>query len=250
MMKKRISSLVLVLALAASFCVSAFAADASSTISYTGSELQVTNGDVNFADMLPGTSRSQEIILVNNSEKTADFYMDLQVLQALEDGGAQGALYDFALSITTDEGTNYVYGTDANGNTVGGEGSAGMYELNSDLDTLTASSEGSWMNVARLEPGKSATVNFSLSLDGTATANDYQDQLGQFGFQFRCSDTENTVITEERVENTVVTVINTVVRQVQTGDNAPIILLVTVMAVGVLLLVFLVVRRKKHKMEV
>lgn len=254
-MKKRISSLLLALALCLCFCVSAFAADATSTVTYTGSELQVGNPTINFADMLPGTSRSQDIVITNDSEKTADFYMDIQVLKALEDAregeqaGAAGAAYTFSLSFATNAGTSYVYGTDANGNTVGGQQSAGMYELNEDLDLLTASENGSWMHISKLAPGETATVNFSVDLDGTATANDYQDRFGQFSFAFRCEDETNTVITEEKEENKVITVVNTVIRSVQTGDDSPILLLSMVMGVGIVLIVFLCVRRKKSRAE-
>lgn len=245
-MKKRIFSLAAALALAVSFSLGAFAADATSNVKYTGSALQVSNGEVNFSAMLPGTSRSQDIILTNDSDKTADFYMDLQVLKALEDNAASGAAYTMGLSVTTDSGTSYIYGKDAAGNTVGGQGSQGMYELNSDLETLTASAEGSWLNVARLEPGKSATVAFSLAIDGTATSNDYQSQLAQIQFAFRVSDADTTVVTVEKTETKVETVVRTIVQSVQTGDSAPILLLSVVLAVGLVLLAVLLVRRKKH----
>lgn len=249
MLNKRISSLVVALLLAVCFTFSVFAVDATSNVSYTGKELQVKNGDVSFSDLLPGTSRSQDIVLTNDSDKPADFYMDMRVLKALEDNAASGTVYTIGLSVSTDAGTTYIYGKDASGNAVGGTGSKGMYELNSDLDTLTASSAGSWLNVARLEPGKKATVHFSIAIDGTATSNQYQSQLGQIEFAFRVADVENVVVTVQKTETKVETVVRTMVRSVQTGDNAPILMLSLVMLVGVVLLVVLVLKRKKHSAQ-
>lgn len=249
MLNKRISSLMVALLLAVCFALGAFAADATSNVSYTGKELRVNNGEISFSDLLPGTSRSQDIILTNDSDKPADFYMDMRVLKALEDNAASGTVYTMGLRVATDAGTSYIYGKDAAGNTVGGTGSKGMYELNSDLDTLTASAAGNWMNVARLEPGKKATVSFSIAIDGTATSNDYQSQLGQIQFAFRAADVENVVVTVERTETKVQTVVRTIVRNVQTGDNAPILLLSMVMLIGIVLFVVLLVRRKKHSMQ-
>lgn len=249
MLNKRVSSLAVTLLLTVCFAISAFAADATSNVSYTGKELQVKNGDISFSDLLPGTSRSQDIVLTNDSDKPADFYMDMRVLKALEDNAASGTVYTIGLKVATDAGTSYIYGKDAAGNKVGGTGSKGMYELNSDLDTLTASSAGNWMNVARLEPGKKATVSFSIAIDGTATSNDYQSQLGQIQFAFRVADVENVVVTVEKTETKIETVIRTVVRNVQTGDNAPILLLSAVMLAGVILLVVLLLRRKKQNAQ-
>ena len=97
MLNKRISSLAVTLLLTVCFAISAFAADATSNVSYTGKELQVKNGDISFSDLLPGTSRSQDIVLTNDSDKPADFYMDMRVLKALEDNAASGTVYTIGL---------------------------------------------------------------------------------------------------------------------------------------------------------
>ena len=96
-MKKRIAGLCMTLALVFGMSMGVYAAD-TPVATFDGSGQIKYNYDYNedfgdaFEGMLPGDERTQQIILRNTSEKPTDFYMEVEVIKALEEASkASGA---------------------------------------------------------------------------------------------------------------------------------------------------------------
>ena len=105
-MKKRIAGLCMTLALVFGMSMGVYAAD-TPVATFDGSGQIKYNYDYKedfgdaFEGMLPGDERTQQIILRNTSEKPTDFYMEVEVIKALEEASkASGAAYTFSLTVT------------------------------------------------------------------------------------------------------------------------------------------------------
>ena len=98
-MKKRIAGLCMTFALVFGMSMGVYAAD-TPVATFDGSGQIKYNYDYKedfgdaFEGMLPGDERTQQIILRNTSEKPTDFYMEVEVIKALEEASkASGAAY-------------------------------------------------------------------------------------------------------------------------------------------------------------
>ena len=260
---KRILSLLVSLAAAAAFCFGAAADNTTSTVTYDATKnLQVTGSSVSFTDLLPGQQRAQTITITNNSGSTADFYLDVSVLESLEkaasstQGNTVVTAYTLGLTVTDPytgspnaaTPVNTIFGGANNSGTVGGNNSNGLYDfdaavtLSGSAGTSTAGSSGSWLNVAHLENGQSATITFTAAVDRNATGNAYQTALAQVKFDIRVQDAVSH--TETVTQRS--TIVRNIVERVRTGDTAPLLMLGLVLIVGIVLLVVLIRRSKKH----
>ena len=124
-MKKRIAGLCMTFALVFGMSMGVYAAD-TPVATFDGSGQIKYNYDYKedfgdaFEGMLPGDERTQQIILRNTSEKPTDFYMEVEVIKALEEASkASGAAYTFSLTVTQ-EGVNegipqVIYGGEGSG---------------------------------------------------------------------------------------------------------------------------------------
>ena len=98
-MKKRIVGLCMTLSVVMGMSMGVYAADTPTATFDGSSEIKYNYNDTtNFGDafegMLPGDERTQEIILRNTYEKPVDFYMEVEVIKALEEASeASGAAY-------------------------------------------------------------------------------------------------------------------------------------------------------------
>uniref|UniRef100_UPI0040563B6E hypothetical protein n=1 Tax=Acetatifactor sp. TaxID=1872090 RepID=UPI0040563B6E len=209
-----------------------------------------------FEGIAPGEMAEQTITMVNNNEKTVDFYMNANALQALEQSAeqAQGAGYVIKLTV----GDTVLYDSNVGGYaSEGAEGSReGILEMNE------GALEG-YVLVATLAQGESENIVYSIFFDGEAMDNnsqsvDYSNAFGQLGFSFQVGYEEPqapTVIYNEitqRGETNYVTELIEIIEErvplapVVTGDVAMIGVGVLLLALGV---VMVVITGKKKNVE-
>ena len=240
-MMKRISAIVLALSVSVVLALGCFAADTTGTATYDGSKLNVEGDMSGFSSMVPGLPQSGSVQLKNASDKTANFYMNTDVVSTLITNleGAPQTAYTVSLSC----GDTVLYGYDpatgATGSLVGGMDTQGLEELNGDLE--------GYLLVATLKPGETADVNFSITPDARSTTDYYQFSEGLVEFRFQVRDVEPIVkkntITKEG-EDVVVTQTRYVVEAAKTGDTNLIFVAASLLALA---LVILVVTKKKKK---
>lgn len=244
-MKKKLIASLFSLALGAVFALSCFAA--TDKVVYDGTNLTYSGSNVmsGFSQMIPGKTYTGTITLENTGDKAAYFYMDTSVVSTLI-GASNEKDTGYTVSLTCGGSTLYGYdpvtGTPT-GSLVGGDTTAGLEELNSQLEEYPL--------VATLDPGATADVVLSITPDATATGNAYMGADGQIEFRFQAADVPEvkTVVTTNTVqgEPDVVTQVRTIVVAAQTGDFN----LIAVCAVVVVLAaaVLLVLTKKKKKEE-
>ena len=238
---KKISAIVLALSVSVVLALGCFAAEPTGTATYDGSKLTVSGDMSGFSGMVPGLPKSGSIQLKNASDKTANFYMETEVLKTLIN--ATAGQKDTAYTVSLSCGDTVLYGYDpatgATGSLIGGYQSEGLEELN---DKLTEP-----QLVATLAPGETADVNFSITPDARSTDNDYQLSDGMVEFRFLVADVEpivNTQTVTQSGEDVVVTQTRYVVEAAKTGDTN---LIYVAAGVLVLALVVLFVTKKKKK---
>ena len=136
-MKKKLIASLFSLALSAVFALGCFAADADKVV-YDGTNLTYTGGTEmsGFSQMIPGKTYTGTITLENTGEKAAYFYMDTSVVSTLI-GASNAKDTGYTVSLTC--GGNTLYGYDpasgkATGALVGGNDTAGLEELNTQLE--------------------------------------------------------------------------------------------------------------------
>ncbi len=262
-MKKLMTVFCMILTMVFGTSMGVFAAE-TPTVTFDGSEeLKYNYSDTaNFGDafvgILPGDERTQEIILENTSDRAMDFYMEVEVLRALEEATqASDAAYQFSLSVTQ-EGVNggepqMIYGGGAESQAWIGGDKEGLANINEVLEQYGERG----LKVATLEPGQQAVISLSAMLDGMTGGNTYQDVQGTFQFAFHASDDTPDPVTEEVkgkdkvVKKTVKEADKTVVRKVKTGDPTallPVLALLGVSVLVILVVLFINKNKKKSKM--
>ena len=105
-MKKLMTVFCMILTMVFGTSMGVFAAE-TPTVTFDGSEelkynySDTTNFGDAFVGILPGDEKTQEIILENTSDRAMDFYMEVEVLRALEEATqASNAAYPISLSVT------------------------------------------------------------------------------------------------------------------------------------------------------
>ena len=196
----------------------------------------------------PGETRTQTIQLVNKHDKTVDFYMDMEVLKALEEGREQasGAGYDVVLTAAGKELYNSKLGGYA---TKTDEGSK------EGLKAINASALGSNVLVATLKKGETAEVTLQITFDGEGMDNnatvDYSDAIGEISFRFQAGFEDPTGVTKEDrviIEKGPTRYVTQFIEEklplsVKTGDQSMLLGGIVILAAGVVL--FLMTGKKK-----
>lgn len=210
-----------------------------------------------FEGIAPGETVKQTITMANANDKTVDFYMNADALQALEESAAQarGAGYDIQLSV----GDTVLYDSKVGG--YANENAAGSSE------GILAMNEGAlegYVMVATLAKGETEDINMTIYFDGEAMDNnsqavDYSNTFGQLGFSFRVSYEEPegpTVIYNEVVkkgETKYTTKIVEIIEEkvplasVVTGDNTVLFGGILVLLLGVSMIVFAGKKRNEEE---
>lgn len=211
-----------------------------------------------FEGIAPGETAEQVITVANENEKTVDFYMNANALQALEESTeqAQGAGYVINLAI----GDTVIYDSSVGGyeSEDAGGSKEGILEMNE------GALEG-YVLIATLAEGESENITLSIYFDGEAMDNnsqsvDYSNAVGQLGFSFQVAyedPEEPTVIYNEVVEKEETKYVTNIVEIIEeriplaavaTGDAAMIGLGAVVLVAGLLLIV-LTGKKKKTEEE-
>lgn len=250
-MKKSILGLAIAISTLSMQVLPVWAAD-DATVSFTKdnkleySNVAVEEGSINFGaafeGVAPGETRSQTIIIQNNNEKTIDFYMRTEVLEALESSRttAKGAGYDIKLTA----GDVTLYDSVLGGYTAANEEAASTVGLKGMNRALK-----DYILIATLKSGESADVVLNITFDGEAMDNiaaiDYSRTTGQIAFDFKAGyedptgiTTEYKIVTEKGEDRYI-----TNLAVVQTGDEAMLVTGAAVLMAGVVLVV--IGRRKR-----
>ena len=259
-MKKRILSLVLTFAMlsAVPMSVSAETLTGSDdwTVSFDGSKMESNfkSADLDevIYDMQPGDTAQFQVALTNKHGKEADWYMSNDIVISMEDSTeASGGAYEYLLTYTDADASGGAYEylltyTDADGTEttifssemVGGEDTTSGEGLHKVSDAL-----GEMFYLSRLASGASGTVKLEVKLDGETLGNDYQNKLAQLEMQFAAEEAADDQIVTTRVPGDRATT-------VKTGDNAEIMLYISLAALAVgLIILILVLRRMRDRQE-
>lgn len=198
-----------------------------------------------FEGVAAGETRTQTILIQNENEKTADFYMRAEVVKGLETGTdtAKGAGYEMKLMA----GENVLYdsmlggyGTDKSAST------SGIEKMNEVLEDD--------IFIATLKSGESMQVTLSITFDGEAMDNttdvDYSWTNGQLVFEFKAGYEDPTgistvykTVTKTSQTNYIKELIkifedSSLLTPVKTGDTSMIGLAVAVLVAGILFVIF------------
>lgn len=266
-MKKKVITLAMAVALMMGSSLTVCAAE-NATVTFTENEKIEYSGvtfyddgtpklGTSFEGMAPGESAEQVITIQNSNDKTVDFYMNANALQALEDSTAQarGAGYEIKLTV----GDDVLY--DSN---VGGYANAGAEGSDEGIKEMNEGALEGYVLIDTLAQGESEEIKLSVFIDGEAMDNDsqavdYSNAFGQFGFSFQVAYEEPeapTVIYKEvtqKGETNYVTQIVEIIEErvplasVATADPAMIGFGVVVMLSGILMVVIAAKRNKKEE---
>lgn len=255
-MKKRLMMIGMVMMLVFGTCMTSYASSAASTpaVTFTGDAkeyFQFAGNTDDFAQefkgMLPGEPRTQQFVLSNKDQREMKFYIQTDVAKDLsEDNQAKNAVYD----IVFEAGGETIYQ-----GTIGGE--------NGGLTDLSDGAMGGRILLATLKKGETQTVNMTISADGTAMGNDYQNSEAEILFQFSVQydeipTPEPTVVRKvvQKVGETTVQVVDVIKQTTQqvmagvhTGDPTSIAAMAAAMAACAAVIVFIVVKRRKKTEE-
>lgn len=257
-MRRNLLAVLTGLVLSAGVPITVMASE-SATVTFTeNKELVYSNvaeedGEMNlgmaFEGIAPGETRTQTITLVNNNDKTVDFYMNVEVLQALEDcrEEAAGAGYDIVLTASDVELYHSELGGYATETSDGSKiGLKGMNDSRLKDDVL----------VATLKKGESAVIALRISFDGEGMDNtegvvDYSNTRGKISFGFKAGyqdATGITVVNKTVTEKGATQYVTELVEEklpmaVRTGDKTVIFGGILVLSAGIVL--FLLSGRKK-----
>lgn len=220
------------------------------TVTFDGSkEIKYTYHDKEnfgnaFMGMLPGEERKQEIVLRNTSDKNADFYMEVEIIRALEEASqASGAAYKFSLGITQDSVNNgkksIIYGGTAEGEAWIGGDKSGLSQINDVLKNYGQKG----IKVATLKSGETAVISLTVTLDGMTGGNTYQDLKGTFEFTFHAGyeNPGETIINHVNGKDSIL------LKSVKTGDETKIIPGIISMIMSITVIGILLFHRKVQK---
>lgn len=216
--------------------------DGSSQMKYTYYDKQ--NFGSAFTGMLPGEERKQEIILQNKSDKTADFYMEVEIIRALEEASqASGAAYKFSLGVTQNSVNNgeksVIYGGTAEGKAWIGGDNSGLSQINEVLKNYGQKG----IKVATLKSGETAVISLTVTLDGMTGGNTYQDLNGTFEFAFHAGyeNPGDAIVNHVNGKDSIL------LKSVKTGDETKIIPVVICMIMSITVIGILLFHRKVQK---
>lgn len=216
--------------------------DGSTEIKYNYDD--TTNFGDGFVNMMPGETRTQDIILDNTSEKIVDFYMRTETLKTFEEvKKTSGAAYQVMLTVTDPSGTRVIYGgTEEDGSSRIGADDQGLGNLNGNINE--------WFKVVTLDHNQQATITMKVSLDGESHTNSYMDAEGTFQFEFKAGydDEDNVITIFEQLEDVI---INEIIyaNNVKTGESIVPLLLIGGIGICIVLLIVVLILKKREKEE-
>lgn len=267
-MKKKLITFAMAVACLVGSTMTVYAAE-NATVTFTENEKLEYSGvtlyedgtpklGTSFEGIAPGEMAEQTITVLNENDRTVDFYMNANAIQALEESAEQAKGAGYVIKLTLGDTVLY----DSN---VGGYASAGADGSKEGILEMNEGALEGYILIATLAKGESENINLSIFFDGEAMDNDsqsvdYSNAFGQLGFSFQVAyeDPEApTVIYNEvtqKSETKYVTNIIEVIEEriplaaVATGDAAMIGLGVVILGIGIALVV-LTGKKKKAEEE-
>lgn len=160
-------------------------------VEYTGKALESNFTSKAFADevsgLQPGDSVEIRVAVENGSKKSADWYMNNEVRQSLEDSSpAKGGAYTYELVWHGPKGENVLYSSES----VGGEtitaAGEGLHEATDNLENF--------FYLDHLSGGEKGYITLRVALNGETQGNTYQNTLArlQMNFAVENAEGENT----------------------------------------------------------
>ena len=225
-MKKKITAVCLAVAFLFVFSIAAYAkTDSNVVFSGDAEEFIFLDGSDslfdNFRGIMPGETRSQDIILKNDDYREMKFYMSADMVEALGEGTAFGAVYQITLS---KDGVPFFDGK------LGGENDKDKGFLGDDF------------LLATLPKGESARITMDLYIDGDSMDNSYQDTAGLFEFVFSVEHDDPTDGSSANIPETPQGGGN-----VTTGDSLPLLALAGGGVCGAAALVGAILLKKRRE---
>lgn len=210
-MKKRLFTLLMVLALCLSLAPAAFA---DSSVTYKGqaekfvfapgSDYSPTDLFENFKGVMPGDTLSQKIDVINTADKKVDVKIYIRALGAQE--GSEEFLSQMTLNVKASDG-------------------AELFDAPADQTAKLSD----WVCLGTFKSGANTALDVSLNVP-VEMGDDFQQAIGYLDWEF--------MVEEFPVDDT----------NPKTGDETPIALYVTVCAVSAAaIIVLLLTRRKKEE---
>ena len=240
--------LTMVLVAAASTVCFAESTEIKGTAEFTGDSIESTFGAGDLAqavtDLQPGDDVTLVISYKNSHNKDTNWYMANEVIQTLEKANAARKVPE---GTGTPEGGGYTYElvqTDGEGNTktlfsskkVGGEATPG------DLQGLEQATNalGEWFYLDTLPKGGSGTITLHVEFEGETEVNDYMDTDGSLAVAFAVDIAKPD--SDEPGDDVITT-------HPDTGDPYHLAMYLAILAVGIVLLVFVIVRWRKENRD-
>ncbi len=207
------------------------------TFSYNGSKINNTKAaatiDEAIANLQPGDSMTFTFTYKNDSEDSTEWYLENQVVQALEDQGAVNGGYTYELvNNGKKEGAVTIFSSKA----VAGYDSANPDTKDKGLKSAT-NATGDWLYIDTLKPGESGTTTLTVALDGESQANIYQNKGGQLRIAYAV---EKTAVGEDVVKHR---------KAVNTGDETNLFIPIAVFAGAAILLSLAILSYKRDRKD-
>lgn len=216
-------------------------------ITYTDGENEIADA---FRDMAPGDEKTVVLRIENDSNHSASFFISQETTKALEDAAkATGGAYSYQLSVgnsradaeslldTIAGGYKENKKSRAAGLVGDASGLAGITELNN------------YVFLAELGKGDYVNVYLTLAIDGegfdSTNLINYSNAAGELAFNFRAyyeDRAPRVVYGEDKVITKIVD--QAVPLAAKTGDNWNMLPVIGLLAVGTLLIVFALKKRK------
>lgn len=208
-----------------------------------------------FVGIAPGDSKVEKISIKNESDDLYDFYILEETVKALEEtNNAAGGAYKFDIRVGEDYDSSKsllskaVGGYDADG----AASSEGLSEVN-ELDGYTfltelEGSESTYLFIALevIGEGNNNYSTVSSNVDGSNGLG-YTNALGQLKLSFKVESASHQGEKTKKVVIKTVDKVKTVKKYVKTGDSVRIFVFAGILLVGVALLIFSLIKRKKTK---
>lgn len=165
-----------------------------------------SNSSINdrIATMQPGDTTTVSVALTNSNSAVAHWYMKNTITKSMEETAAMGGSYTYELAYTDPSGARTVLYTSE---TVGGDGGAGLLEVDSRL--------ADYFYLGAIANGQSGRIDLTVGLDGETQGNSYQAKVANLSMNFAVEPqpqvggggggkTHHRTVTREVVNNEVV----------------------------------------------
>ena len=152
----------------------------AATFTGEGIESNFTSSQIaaEISELQPGDSVTFSVGVANSDSRSADFYLNSQVLSSLEDSRstASGGAYGYSLVYTGPSGNELIL---YNSDTIGGDSTSRGEGLNK-----VQNESGEYIYLDGLGAGQKGKVSVRVALDGETQGNGYQNTFANMQLNF------------------------------------------------------------------